>query len=98
MGKTIIKIPVNIGDTIFVIPSRVNYDLNIVNEHEENNKIYEQKISSIQWWSNECYLILTCDGICSVRSDTQDEIWFLDRCNAEYKINQLKEQASYLKG
>ena len=96
MAKTKINIPVSIGDTIFVIPSKVNYELNIINGYEGNNRVYEQQISSIHWWRNDCYLIKTCDEVCVVRSDTQDEVWFLDKCNAEYKLIQLKENASYL--
>lgn len=97
MGKTIIEVPVSIGDTIFVIPSRVNFDLNIVNGHEEDNRVYEQKIDCIRWWNNNKIMIYTCDSMYCVSKDTQDEIWFLDKCNAEHKLNQLKEQASYLK-
>lgn len=96
MARTIIKVPVGIGDTIFVIPNKVNYELNIINNYEENNRVYEQKISSIQWWSNDRYLIKTCDEMCAVINDTQNEIWFLDKCNAEYRLEKLKKNARYL--
>jgi len=96
MSKTTTKVPVSIGDVIFVVPSKVNYELNIINKHEECNRTYEQKISSIQWWSNDRYLIQTCDGLNQVLNDTQGEIWFTDKVNAEWKLERLKENAQYL--
>lgn len=79
----LIELPCKIGDTVYVIPSKVNYELNIVNHHEENNRVYEQTVHSIQMFSNYRYVLATCDGLCSILSDFYKETWFLTREEAE---------------
>ena len=79
----LIELPCKIGDTVYVIPSKVNYELNILNHHEENNRVYEQTVHSIQMFSNYRYVLATCDGLCSILSDFYKETWFLTREEAE---------------
>lgn len=86
----LLRLPCKVGDIIFVIPSQVNYDINIVNRHEENNRVYEQRVHSIQMWSNDRYLLTTCDGLCSVLSDFYKETWFLTKEEAEQALAEMK--------
>lgn len=95
----LIELPCKIGDTVYVIPSKVNYELNIVNHHEENNRVYEQKVHSFQMFSNHRYVLTTCDGLCSILSDFYKETWFLTREEAEMAEAALKAEAeAALKG
>lgn len=36
----LLKLPCKIGDDVYYVPSEVNYKLNILNRHSENNKVY----------------------------------------------------------
>ena len=40
----LLRLPCGIGSDVYLIPSKVNYELNILSLHPENNKIYHQKI------------------------------------------------------
>lgn len=97
-GRLIIP-PCKIGDTVYVIPSKVNYMLNIVNHYEENNRVYEQVVHSIQMFSNIRYILYTCDGLNGLSSDFYKETWFLTREEAEMAETALKAEAeAALKG
>lgn len=85
----LLRLPCKVGDTIYKIPSKVNHDLNIVNKHPENNKVYEQPVYSIQMWSNNSYILNTCNGLDCVRSDSFKETWFLTKAEAEKALAEM---------
>lgn len=102
--KGAIELPVNIGDTIYVVPSETNYRLNIVNGREEQNKVYEWTVSEIRY--NKHGYSVVCDvgdaqfycnyeppkNLCG-HFDTEkyyDETWFTTREEAEKKLQKLK--------
>lgn len=85
----LLKLPCKVGDTIFVIPSKVNYKLNILNGQTENNRIYKQTVHSIQMFSNDKYLLTTCEGMCNVVFDFYAETWFLTQAEAEEALFKL---------
>lgn len=87
----LLRLPCKVGDKIYQIPSKVNYDLNIVNRHPENNKVYEQPVYSIQMWNNTTYILNTCDGLDCVRSDSFKETWFLTKAEAEKALAEMEE-------
>lgn len=39
----LVRLPVKIGDDIYKIPSKTNYDLNVLNGYKANNRVYHQK-------------------------------------------------------
>lgn len=80
-GK-LLKLPCAVGDTVYVIPSKTNYKLNIINGHDENNRVYEQVVNRIEI-SNTGYLLVTCDGMASVVDKFYKETWFLTKEAAE---------------
>ena len=84
-------LPCKIGDTIYVIPSKVNYDLNILNGRSDINKIYNQEVYSIEMYNNESYLLTTCGGFCCVRSNALNENWFLTKEEAEKALAERKD-------
>ena len=43
----LLRLPCKIGDDVYTIPSKVNYDLNILSGHNENNRVYHQKAYSV---------------------------------------------------
>lgn len=86
--EKLLKLPCAVGDTVYVIPSETNYKLNIINEHSENNRVYEQVVGRIEI-SNTGYLLVTCDGMASVVDVFYKKTWFLTREEAESALKKL---------
>lgn len=90
-----VVLPCKVGDTIYVIPSEENFALNLVNRHEENNRIYEQRVHEVRFFRSG-YLLTTCDGLCSVLDEFFGENWFLSRKEAEKKMKELEKKNEHL--
>ncbi|MER2108214.1 MAG: hypothetical protein ABS949_14870 [Solibacillus sp.] len=88
----LLRLPCNIGEPIFVIPSVVNYKLNVLNGFEKNNRVYEQIVCNVVFTKND-YLLNTCDGFCNVRGKGYGETWFLCREEAEAALQEMQEGA-----
>ena len=88
-GK-LLKLPCRIGDTIYVIPSKANYGINIVNRLKENNRVYEQIVDHIRFY-NSGYLLSTCEGFSCVIEEFYKETWFLTKEEAETALEKLKD-------
>lgn len=86
-GK-LLKLPCAVGDTVYVIPSKTNYELNIINGHSENNRVYEQVVNRIEIGIIG-YLLVTCDGMAGVVDKFYKETWFLTRKEAEDALKDL---------
>lgn len=77
----LVKLPCGIGADIYYIPSKVNFDLNVLHHQEENNKVYHQNVVSITYTRNGWYL--ECDknieyGTDGIFLDKMfGETWFL---------------------
>ena len=78
-----VVLPCKVGDTIYKIPSKTNYELNEISGHTENNRIYEQIVCRAEIYENGVFLLVTCDGMDSVHSAFYKENWFLTREEAE---------------
>lgn len=81
-------LPVKAGDKIYVVPSKVNYDLNCVNRFHEHNRVYEQTVNEIRFFQNGVYMVYSCDYQQNHHSEFFGETWFLEY---EQAINRLKE-------
>lgn len=95
--------PVKIGDTIYVVPSKTNYEINIINRHSELNKVYEYIVSEIRYNKYGYSVVCELDNIpfyfnyekakkwCCEHFDTEKfygETWFTTEQEA---LNKLKE-------
>ena len=89
-GK-LLKLPCKIGDKIFVIPSKTNYRLNIVNGHKESNQVYEQIVNRIEI-SEHGYWLSTCDGMAGVSGRSFKETWFLTGEEAEAALAEVDNE------
>ncbi len=83
-------LPCKVGDTVYVIPSKANYALNILNRHPENNRVYEQPVREVRFYNNGVFLLITCDGTQAVHSKFFGETWFLTREEAEAALKAQK--------
>ena len=90
----LIKLPCNIGDDVYFVPSQVNYKLNILNRHSENNKVYHQKVENFVLTRHGWYL--ECDqdvkyGTGHILTDRFfNETWFLTKSEVEAKLKELR--------
>lgn len=90
----LLKLPCKIGDDVYFIPSKVNYKLNILNKHSENNKVYHQKVEDFVLTRHGWYL--ECDqdvkyGTGYILTDVSFcKTWFLTKPEAEAKLKELR--------
>lgn len=88
------KLPCSIGSDVYYIPSKVNYDLNILNGHEENNRVYHQKVAKIVFTERGWYL--ECDkdleyGTGRILADKfYKETWFLEPSEAKEALRRME--------
>ena len=81
----LLKLPCKIGNKIYVIPSEINYDLNIIIGHAELNRVYEQTVHSVQVWGSG-YLVKTCNGVYSVLPNSDSSLGRQTLSNHSVKI------------
>lgn len=87
-------LPCKIGDDVWFVPSRTNYNLNILNNHSEENKIFHQKVARITFSRNGWYL--ECDKDLEYATDhilldkMYKETWFIAKSEAEAKLKELR--------
>lgn len=90
----LLKPPCKIGDDVYYVPSEVNYKLNILNGHSENNKVYHQKVEDFILTRHGWYL--ECDqdakyGTGHILTDVSFcKTWFLTKSEAEAKLKELR--------
>lgn len=91
----LVRLPVKIGDDIYKIPSKVNYDLNILNGYNANNRVYHQKVYSIVFSQRGWLVQCDKDSIYAPNVICVDveygETWFTTREEAEKKLKELRE-------
>ena len=81
-----------IGDTIYKIPSDVNFKLNVLSDMHNLNRVYEQKVNRIEVCDDEGRILyITCEGMDCVLSTFYKETWFLTREEAEEALAKMKE-------
>lgn len=88
----LVRLPCKVGDYIYVIPSQVNYNLNVLNGYSELNKVYKQLVNSIELFKDKSYVLTTCDGLQSVISNFYKETWFLTKEEAEQALEKMEKE------
>lgn len=92
----LLRLPIAIGSDVYFIPSKVNYDLNVLHHHEECNRVYHQKIARIHFIENGWYV----EGNLNLEYGVVDRIfvdklyketWFLTKEEAEQALKQMGE-------
>ena len=90
----LLRLPCGIGADVYIIPSKVNYELNILNQHPENNKVYHQKVALITFTEKGWYM--ECDKDREYATDRilsekmYKKIWFLSQEEAEAKLKEME--------
>ena len=88
------RLPCGIGSDIYMIPSKINYKLNILSLHPENNKVYHQKVSLITFTENGWYMKCDKDREYAIERILSEkmykETWFLSQEEAEAKLEEME--------
>lgn len=92
----LVRLPVKIGDDIYKIPSKTNYDLNVLNGYKANNRVYHQKVYSIVFSQRGWFVQCDKDSIHAPNVICVDveygKTWFLTREEAEKKLEEMKNE------
>lgn len=92
----LVRLPVKIGDDIYKIPSKANYDLNVLNGYKANNRVYHQKAYSIVFSQSGWFVQCDKDSIHAPNVICVDveygKTWFLTPEEAEKKLEELKNE------
>lgn len=90
----LVRLPVKIGDDIYKIPSKANYDLNVLNGYKANNRVYHQKAYSIVFSQSGWFVQCDKDSIHAPNIICVDveygKTWFLTREEAEKKLEEIQ--------
>ena len=88
-----VVLPCKIGDDVYIIPSKVNFDLNVLANHKENNRVHHQKVAEIVFNLNGWYMRGTLDteyGTDRILVDRfYNETWFLTKEEAEAALAKM---------
>lgn len=91
----LVRLPVKIGDDIYKIPSKVNYDLNVLYGYKANNRVYHQKVYSIVFSQRGWFVQCDKDSIHAPNVICLDveygKTWFLTYEAAEKKLEEMKK-------
>ena len=91
----LVRLPAKIGDDIYKIPSKANYDLNVLNGYKANNRVYHQKVYSIVFSQRGWFVQCDKDSIHAPNVICLDveygKTWFLTREEAEKKLEEMKK-------
>lgn len=91
----LVRLPVKIGDDIYRITSKANYDLNVLNGYKVNNRVYHQKVYSIVFSQSGWLVQCDKDSIYAPNVICVDveygKTWFLTREEAEKNLEEMKK-------
>lgn len=90
----LLRLPCGIGSDVYMIPSKINYKLNILSLHPENNRVYHQKVDLITFTENGWYIKCDKDREYAIERILSEkmykETWFLSQEEAEDKLKEME--------
>ena len=90
----LLRLPCGIGSDVYMIPSKINYKLNILSLHPENNRVYHQKVDLITFTENGWYMKCDKDREYAIERILSEkmykETWFLSQEEAEAKLEEME--------
>ena len=90
----LLRLPCGIGSDVYMIPSKINYKLNILSLHSENNKVYHQKVALITFTEKGWYMKCDKDREYAIERILSEkmykETWFLSQEEAEAKLKEME--------
>lgn len=90
----LLRLPCGIGSDIYIIPSKVNFRLNLLSGLTEENRGFHQVVDRITFRKNGWYMECDADleyGIGRIlRDENYGVTWFLSKEEAEAKLKELR--------
>ena len=90
----LVRFPCKVGDDIYRILSKANYDLNVLNGYKANNRVYHQKVYCIVFSQSGWFVQCDKDSIYAPNVICVDveygKTWFLTREEAEKKLEEIQ--------
>lgn len=90
----LLKPPCSIGSDVYFIPSKVNFELNKINGHEESNRVYHQKVAKIVFtergWHLECDKDLEYGTDHILVDKFYKKTWFLSPAEAATALRKME--------
>ena len=90
----LLRLPCGIGSDVYIIPSKINYKLNILSLHTENNRVYHQKVDLITFTENGWYIKCDKDREYAIERILSEkmykETWFSSQEEAETKLSEME--------
>ena len=93
----LLRLPCKIGSDVYIVPSEVNFRMNILAGHPEDNRVYHQKVALITFTEKGWYM--ECDKDREYATDRilsekmYKETWFLSQEEAEAKLKEMEGRA-----
>lgn len=88
--------PCTIGNDIYFIQSKVNFELNKLNKNEDSNRVYHQKVVKIvvteRGWYLECDKDLEYGTGHILVDKFYKETWFLTQAEAEDALKRMERE------
>lgn len=87
---TLIELPCAIGDKIYLIPSKTQFELNsLSSSFSKHNRVYEMEVYQLYMNKND-YVLYNFEKTASALGSSYGETWFLTKAEAEAKLKELK--------
>lgn len=92
----LLRLPCGIGSDVYIIPSKTNFLLNLLNRHEGENRVFHQTVDRITFKKGGWYMECDSDlkyGTGRILLDTSYGVtWFLTKAEAEAKLAEMEEK------
>ena len=90
----LLRLLCGIFSDLYMIPIKINYKLNILSLHPENNRVYHQKVALITFTENGWYIKCDKDREYAIERILSEkmykETWFLSQEEAEAKLEEME--------
>ena len=89
---TLIELPCKLGDTVYLIPSKTQFELNrLSSSFSKHNRVYELEVYQVYMNKND-YVLYNFEKTASALGSSYGETWFLTKAEAEAKLKELQNE------
>lgn len=92
----LLRLPCKIGSDVYIVPSEMNFRMNIFAGHPEDNRVYHQKVALITFTEKGWYMECDKDREYAtgriLLEKMYKETWFLSQEEAEAKLKEMEKK------
>lgn len=90
--RELVKLPCKVGDTVYIIPSRLSYELNKRRYRENDNRIFEEVVDEVTVTING-WIAKICNCQKILMGEFLGKNWFLTKAEAQEKLDKFKKES-----